>query len=245
MGKGKLAKFADMASYENVFQYPFSVVEHVPFEMKGRWRNAYFHNDNPIVLELGCGKGEYTIALAERFPDKNYIGIDIKGARLWKGAKYATLNKLGNVAFIRTRIEFIESLFGPGEIDEIWITFADPQERKPRKRLTHPRFLESYRRMLAPGGVIHLKTDSRLLHHFTLETARCNGLTVLEHNEDIYGTGRADDLLSIQTFYEKNFLAQGIPITYLAFRLDSDQPLVEPEWDQEPYEQTYKTLTRS
>jgi tRNA (guanine-N7-)-methyltransferase len=152
---------------------------------------------------------------------------------------------MGNVAFIRTRVEFIESLFAHDEIDEIWITFADPQERKPRKRLTHPRFLESYRRMLAPGGIIHLKTDSRLLHHFTLETARCNGLTVLEHNEDIYGSGRADDLLSIQTFYEKNFLAQGIPITYLAFRLDSDKPLVEPEWDQEPYEQTYKTLTRS
>ena len=167
------------------------------------------------------------------------------GGTLPKGAKYATQQALPNVAFIRTRVELIESLFGPDEIDEIWITFADPQERKPRKRLTHPRFLENYRRMLAPGGIIHLKTDSRLLHHFTLETARCNGLTVLEHNEDIYGSGRADELLSIQTFYEKNFLAQGIPITYLAFRLDSDATLVEPEWDQEPYEQTYKTLTRS
>ncbi len=245
MGKGKLKKFRENETFSCLVQPTTEELLGRDHPLKGNWKTAMFHNDHPIVLELGCGKGEYTVALAERFPDKNYIGIDIKGARLWKGAKYATLNQLGNVAFIRTRIEFIESLFGSAEIDEIWITFADPQERKPRKRLTHPRFLESYRRMLVPGGVIHLKTDSRLLHHFTLETARCNGLTVLEHNEDIYGTGRADDLLSIQTFYEKNFLAQGIPITYLAFRLDSDQPLVEPEWDQEPYEQTYKTLTRS
>ncbi len=255
MGHGKLKKFAENETFPCLLQPDASAIlakgpgsrelKLNAHPIKGHWGAEMFGNSNPIVLELGCGKGEYTVALAERFPDKNYIGIDIKGARLWKGAKYATMNKLGNVAFIRTRIEFIESLFGPGEIDEIWITFADPQERKPRKRLTHPRFLESYRRMLAPGGVIHLKTDSRLLHHFTLETARCNGLTVLEHNEDIYGSGRADDLLSIQTFYEKNFLAQGIPITYLAFRLDSNEPLVEPEWDQEPYEQTYKTLTRS
>ena len=245
MGKGKLKKFRENETFSCLVQPATEELLGRDHPLKGNWKTAMFHNDHPIVLELGCGKGEYTVALAERFPDKNYIGIDIKGARLWKGAKYATLNQLGNVAFIRTRIEFIESLFGSAEIDEIWITFADPQERKPRKRLTHPHFLESYRRMLVPGGVIHLKTDSRLLHHFTLETARCNSLTVLEHNEDIYGTGRADDLLSIQTFYEKNFLAQGIPITYLAFRLDSDQPLVEPEWDQEPYEQTYKTLTRS
>ena len=138
-----------------------------------------------------------------------------------------------------------ELLDNYGEISEIWITFADPQERKPRKRLTHPRFLESYRRILVPDGIIHLKTDSRLLHHFTRETVLQNGLPLIEACEDIYGTGRADDLLSIQTFYEKNFLAQGIPITYLSFRLGGDKPLVEPEWDQEPYEQTYKTLTRS
>ena len=231
MGKGKLKKFAENESFTCLVQPTTEEVLHKDHPLKGHWKEAMFHNDNPIVLELGCGKGEYTVALAERFPDKNYIGIDIKGARLWKGAKYATQHEMGNVAFVRTRIEFIESLFGPDEIAEIWITFADPQERKPRKRLTHPRFLESYRKMLAPEGIIHLKTDSRLLHHFTLETARCNGLT--------------DDLLSIQTFYEKNFRAQGIPITYMAFRLDKTGPLVEPEWDQEPYEQTYKTLTRS
>ena len=245
MGKGKLQKFRENETFSCLVQPATEELLGRDHALKGRWKSDMFHNGHPIVLELGCGKGEYTIALAERFPEKNYIGIDIKGARLWKGAKYATLNALGNVAFIRTRIEFIESLFAPGEIDEIWITFADPQERKPRKRLTHPRFLESYRRMLAPGGVIHLKTDSRLLHRFTLETARCNGLSVLEHDEDIYGSGRADELLSIQTFYEKNFRAQGVPITYMAFRLDNNAPLVEPEWDQTPYEQTYKTLTRS
>lgn len=245
MGKGKLKKFRENESFSCLVQPATEEVLHRDHPLKGRWKNEMFHNDHPIVLELGCGKGEYTVALGERFPEKNHIGIDIKGARLWKGAKYATQQGLGNVAFLRTRIEFIESLFGPEEIDEIWITFADPQERKPRKRLTHPRFLESYRRILAPEGIIHLKTDSRLLHHFTRETVLQNGLPLIEACEDIYGTGRADDLLSIQTFYEKNFLAQGIPITYLAFRLDNKKVLVEPEWDQEPFEQKYKTLTRS
>lgn len=245
MGKGKLKKFKENETFSCLVQPDTGQVLGKDHPLKGQWRQQMFRNEHPIVLELGCGKGEYTIALAERFPEKNFIGIDIKGARLWKGAKYATQHTMGNVAFVRTRVEFIESMFAADEIDEIWITFADPQERKPRKRLTHPRFLERYRHLLAPGGTIHLKTDSRLLHRFTLETARCNGLTVLEHDEDIYGSGRADELLSIQTFYEKNFLAQGIPITYLAFRLDSTNPLVEPEWDQKPYEQTYKTLTRS
>ena len=245
MGKGKLKKFRENETFTCLVQPTTEELLGKDHPLKGMWKQQMFHNDHPIILELGCGKGEYTIALAERFPEKNYIGIDIKGARLWKGAKYATEHALGNVAFIRTRIEFIESLFAPGEIDEIWITFADPQERKPRKRLTHPCFLERYRRLLASDGIVHLKTDSRLLHYFTLETARCNGLTVLEHNDDIYGTDRADELLSIQTFYEKNFRAQGIPITYLAFRIGGNAPLVEPEWDQQPYEQTYKTLTRS
>ncbi len=245
MGKGKLKKFQENKTFSCLIQPATEDLLGLDHPLKGHWKEQVFRNGNPIVLELGCGKGEYTVALAERFPEKNYIGIDIKGARLWKGAKYATQQALGNVAFIRARVEFIESLFAQDEIDEIWITFADPQERKPRKRLTHPRFLERYRNILVPGGIIHLKTDSRLLHHFTLETARQNGLTVLRHGEDIYGSGMADELLSIQTFYEKNFRAQGIPITYLAFRLDKDGPLAEPEWDQQPYEQTYKTLTRS
>lgn len=245
MGKGKLRKFRENETFSCLVQPATEEVLGKDHPLKGRWHADMFRNDHPIVLELGCGKGEYTVALAERFPDKNHIGIDIKGARLWKGAKYATQQHLDNVAFVRTRIEFIDALFAPSEISEIWITFADPQERKARKRLTHPRFLQQYRQILAPGGTVHLKTDSRLLHHYTREVIRQNGLPMVEACEDIYGSGRADALLSIQTFYEKNFRAQGIPITYLAFHIDGDDPLSEPEWDQEPYLQTYKTLTRS
>jgi len=244
MGKGKLRKFAENETFRCLVQPSTEELLDKEYELKGKWGNAFFGNSNPIVLELGCGKGEYTVSLAEKYPEKNFIGIDIKGARLWKGAKYAEEHGLRNVAFIRTRIEFIESLFAAAEISELWITFADPQEKKPKKRLTHPMFLERYRRFIAPGGVIHLKTDSRLLHYFTLETARQNGLEILEHNEDIYGSGRADELLSIKTFYESNFLAQGIPITYMAFRIDGKDVLKEPLWDQEPFQQQYKTLTR-
>jgi Predicted S-adenosylmethionine-dependent methyltransferase len=242
--KDKLKRFKENETFACLIQPRTEDVLGCDHPLKGHWGRDMFHNDNPIVLELGCGKGEYTVALSERFPEKNFIGIDIKGARLWKGAKYATENHLPNVAFLRTRIEFISSLFGEGEVSEIWITFADPQEKKAKKRLTHPLFLERYRGFLAEDGIIHLKTDSRLLHNFTLALAEQNGLTVLEHNEDIYGSGRADDVLSIKTFYESSFLAQGIPITHMAFKLDSDKPFKEPEWDQTPYVQQYRTLAR-
>lgn len=245
MGKDKLRKFRENETFACLLQPRTEEVLNCDHPMKGRWNDQMFKNGNPIVLELGCGKGEYTIALAERYPDKNFIGIDIKGARLWKGAKYATQHEMKNVAFLRTRVEFLEALFASDEISEIWITFADPQERKPKKRLTHPLFLNRYKKFLVSGGTVHLKTDSRLLHYFTLELSRQNGMTVIEHNDDIYGSGRADELLSIKTFYEANFLAQGIPITYLAFRIDNTAPLIEPQWDQEPYEQKYKTLTRA
>ena len=244
MGKGKLKKFRENETFRCLVQPTTDQVLGTDHPLKGRWGAEMFGNSNPIVLELGCGKGEYTVSLAEKYPDKNFIGIDIKGARLWKGAKYATENGLANVAFIRTRIEFIESLFADGEISEIWITFADPQEKKPKKRLTHPLFLQRYRKFLRPGGTVHLKTDSRLLHYFTLEMATANNLNVIEHNDDIYGSGRADELLSIKTFYEKNFLSQGIPITYMAFNLEGPEELREPDWDQTPYQQQYKTLTR-
>lgn len=245
MGKDKLRKFAENKTFRCLVQPATAEVLNTDHPLKGNWSRDFFHNDNPIVLELGCGKGEYTTALAERFPDRNFIGIDIKGARLWKGAKYATLHNMPNVAFLRTRVEFIESLFARDEVSEIWITFADPQERKPKKRLTHPIFLNRYRNILRKDGVVNLKTDSRLLHFYTLEVAGRNSLTILRHCDDIYGKGYADDVLSIKTFYESNFLSQGIPITYASFKIDNPGTLEEPEWNQEPFEQKYKTLTRS
>ena len=158
MGKGKLEKFADMAAYPHVFEYPYSVADNVPFEMKGEWNKEFFKNDNPIVLELGCGRGEYTVGLGRRFNDKNFIGIDIKGARMWTGATDALKEDLKNVAFLRTNIEIIDRFFGPEEVSEIWLTFSDPQMKKATKRLTSTYFLERYRRFLKPGGLFLVKT---------------------------------------------------------------------------------------
>ncbi len=242
--KDKLKRFAENETFACLLQPRTDEVLRCDHPIKGNWGRDMFHNDNPIVLELGCGRGEYTVALAEKFPQKNFIGIDIKGARLWRGAKYATEHGMPNVAFLRTRIEFIESLFAAGEVSEIWVTFADPQEKKPRKRLTSPLFLNRYASFLAPGGIIHLKTDTRLLHFYTEELCHQNGMTVLASDDDIYGHGIADEILSIKTFYESSFLSKGIAITYLAFKLDNPAPLIEPEWDQEPFEQAYRTDTR-
>lgn len=233
--KDKLRKFKENESFTCLYQPATQEVLGKDYSLKGKWGEQVFGNNHPIVLELGCGKGEYTLALAQMFPDKNFIGIDIKGARLWKGAKFAQEAQLGNVAFIRTRIEFIESLFASAEISEIWITFADPQLNKPRKRLTGNMFLTRYRNFLTESGIIHLKTDSRFLHEYTLACATCNHLTVLEANNDIYGTGRADEILSVQTFYESYYIRRGFPITYLAFRIDHRKPLTEPGlplWDE-------------
>ncbi len=201
--------------------------------LKGRWREDFFGNGNPIVLELGCGRGEYTVALARRFPDVNFIGVDIKGARMWRGAKTATGEGLANAAFLRTRIEFISSFFAAGEVDAIWITFPDPQLKKNRikKRLTGPAFLASYAGFLCPGGEIHLKTDSRHLHDYTRAVAECNALPVHAAITDIYGTGAADDLLSIKTAYETQFLAEGLPITYLRFGLDGKTAFEAPDFE--------------
>ena len=179
MGKGKLAKFADMERYENVFQYPFSVADNVPFDMKGHWREMYFKNDNPIVLELGCGKGEYTVGLAKMFPDVNFIGVDIKGARMWTGATQALGEGLKNVAFLRTNIEIIDRFFAEGEVQEIWLTFSDPQMKNPRKRLTSTYFMQRYRRFLQDGGTIHLKTDSNFLFTYTTYMQQRNNLPLL------------------------------------------------------------------
>ena len=246
MGKGKLAKFADMATYKNVFQYPYSVVEHVPFDLQGHWHEEYFHNDNPIVLELGCGKGEYTVGLAKRFPNINFIGVDIKGARMWTGATQALNEGLENVAFLRTNIEIIERFFAPGEVSEIWLTFSDPQMKNPRKRLTSTYFLNRYRQFLIDGGLIHLKTDSNFLFTYTTYLVEHNHLPVLATTTDLYGpvvsgfaadssTAPSDSVAglkeaaAIQTYYESMWIARGLNIKYLQFRLPHNGDLEEPD----------------
>ena len=233
MSKGKLAKFADMATYENVFQYPYSVVEHVPFEMKGHWHEHYFKNGNPIVLELGCGKGEYTVELAKLYPDMNFIGVDIKGARMWTGATQALNEGLKNVAFLRTNIEVIERFFAADEVQAIWLTFSDPQMKNPRKRLTSTYFLARYRQFLVDGGVIHLKTDSNFLFTYTTYLVEKNLLPVLFRTEDLYHDERIDDdtrqILGIQTYYERMWIARGLNIKYMKWRLPRMGALEEPE----------------
>ena len=233
MGKGKLAKFADMETYENVFQYPYSVVEHVPFEMQGHWREQYFNNNNPIVLELGCGKGEYTVELAKLHPDMNFIGVDIKGARMWTGATLALNEGLKNVAFLRTNIEIIERFFSPDEVQEIWLTFSDPQMKNPRKRLTSSWFLNRYRKFLVDGGIIHLKTDSNFLFTYTQYLVEKNQLPVLLRTTDLYAdspdSSDFSEAASIQTYYESMWIERGLNIKYMKFRLPHVVVLEEPE----------------
>ena len=230
MGKNKHKRFQENLTFQNLVQPEFDEIFGRDHKLKGRWREDFFGNGNPVVLELGCGRGEYTVALGEMFPGKNFIGVDIKGARLWRGAKTATENSMPNVGFLRTRIEFINSFFAPGEVDEIWITFPDPQLKKNRirKRLTSPGFLARYAEFLAPDAVVHLKTDCRHLHDYTLAVAGHNGLAVETASPDIYGTGYADEILSVKTTYETRFLAEGLPITYLKFRLGDRKTFGDP-----------------
>lgn len=220
MGKDKIRRFNENLTFKCMVQPAFEEVFGVEHPIKGKW-HEFFGNNNPIVLELGCGRGEYTVALAERNPDKNFIGVDIKGARMWRGAKTVTERGITNAGFLRTRIEFIASLFAEGEVSEIWITFPDPQMPKQRAkhRLTGPLFLARYAQILAEGGMINLKTDSQFLHEFTKDVIALNELPVEVANNDIYGTGYADETLSVKTAYETKFLAQGMPITYLRFAL--------------------------
>ena len=235
MGKGKLQKFAEMETFSNVFQYPFSAIDNVPFDMKGRWREMFFHNDNPIVLELGCGKGEYAVGLARMFPNINFIGVDIKGARMWTGAKQALQEQLPNVAFLRTNIEIIDRFFGEDEVQEIWLTFSDPQMKNARKRLTSTYFLQRYRHFLNDKGLVHLKTDSNFLFTYTKEMALHNGLTPEVCTEDLYNDSQLDEatmnILNIRTYYESMWLERGLNIRYMKFRLPKDGELSEPEVD--------------
>ena len=314
MGKDKLRKFKENETFTCLVQPRTDEVFGKDHPLKGHWGEKMFGNDRPIVVELGCGKGEYTIDLALRNPGCNYIGVDIKGARLWKGAKYATEHSLSNVAFLRTRIEFIESLFAPEEVSEIWITFADPQIGREKKRLTSPLFLSRYRNFLKKGGIVHLKTDSRYLHEYTRAIAEQNSLEILACTSDLYGRNSGtstesffekkdkalqpsapgqssrsgiltpsglsevlqppvsssagsysmsvretipsesyrqllasplasvcgrdaiDALFQVQTFYETQYLSQGIPITYFAFLIDHEGPYVSPDWDPDRWE---------
>lgn len=243
MSKNKLAKFADMAEYEHVFEYPYSVADNREFEMKGKWNKEVFKNDNPIVLELGCGRGEYTIGLAKMFPEKNFIGIDIKGARMWSGATQAKQEGLKNVAFLRTNIEIIELFFGKDEVSEIWITFADPQMKKATKRLTSTFFINRYRKFLQQEGIIHLKTDSNFLFTYTKYMAEKNDAPVLFITEDLYGEGLNDKILDIKTYYEQQWLDRGLKIKYIKMQLPKKEVLEEPEVEIEL--DSYRSYNRS
>jgi len=218
-----------MKTFKNVIQPSFEEVFECDYKLKGNWAKKFFKNTNPIVLELGCGKGEYSIGLAKKFPDKNFIGIDIKGARIWRGAKTAIDNNIPNVAFIRTKIDFISSFFAKNEISEIWLTFSDPQPKKAHKRLTSSRFLSYYQKFIIDNGIINLKTDNTNLYKYTIDVVNVNNLEVINNIYDIYSDENIDDILSIKTFYEQQFLKENKCIHYIKFKLKLNINLEEPE----------------
>ena len=224
MGKNKLARFAENKILPNVFQ-PTRDEALDNYPLKGKWRTEVFKNQNPIVLELGCGKGEYSVGLAKSFPEKNFIGIDIKGARFWFGAKEAVEKNLNNVAFLRTQIELVDCFFDHDEVDEIWITFPDPQikYRRTKHRMTHPDFLDRYKKILKKDGIVHLKTDSEFLHGYTLGLLQGQGHEIISAHHDIYGAPEYEPgtslLREIKTYYEGLFSAKGKTITYIKFRI--------------------------
>lgn len=222
MGKNKLFRFAENETFENVFQPDFYQIRDQGFALRGNWRRGFFGNDNPLTLELGCGKGEYTVALAKRYPDRNFVGVDIKGARFWRGAKTALEEGIKNVAFLRTRIDQIPHFFDTEDaINEIWVTFPDPQPResKIKKRLTGRQMVERYRSFLQPSGSINLKSDDDMFYEFTLQTVQENNWQLLDSCPDVYGMRPNDELLcGIQTFYERMWLDMGKKIKYVKFR---------------------------
>ena len=244
MGKNKLQKFDDMADFPHVFQYPFAVLEaEGGCPMKGKWNKAFFKNDNPLVLELGCGRGEYTVGLGQLFPEKNFIGIDIKGARMWAGAKESLETGMTNVAFLRTNIELIFNFFAPEEVSEIWLTFPDPQMKKINKRLTSTRFMKLYREILSEDGLIHLKTDSNFMYTYTCEMIKTNNFPIQVCTDNLYNSGMADEILSIRTYYEQQWLDRGLNIKYIRFVCEQHDAMIEPEIEIEP--DPYRSFNRS
>lgn len=246
MGKNKLRKFSEMETLDCVFQFPWRILEEAGgCPLRGRWGAEVFGNSNPIVLELGCGKGEYTVGLAERFPDRNFIGIDIKGARMWSGATKVRDRGIANAAFLRTSIELLDRFFAPGEVAEIWITFPDPQMKKATKRLTGTRFCGLYSRVLAPGGAVNLKTDSPFLYTYTKAMLAENSLTAEADIADLHNpaSGAPAELTEIRTYYESQWIDRGLSIKYLRWRLPADgAPLREPDVEIEP--DTYRSFSR-
>ncbi len=235
MGKGKLRKWAEMKSFQNVVEPELKEVLEKDFELKGKWAESFFKNQKSVSLELGCGKGEYTLGLADFYPDRNFLGLDIKGSRIWRGAKTAINNDFTNVGFLRTRIELISSFFAGDEIEEIWITFPDPQLKKGRgsKRLTSSGFLNSYRTFLKPEGLVHLKTDSQELFEYTKALLIENNMEVIWATNDLYKEALPEKILSLKTYYEMKFLEEGKKITYLSFKLPVNRKIIEPEVNNE------------
>ncbi len=230
MGKDKLKRFQEIDGYNHVFQPGFKEVFQKEFRLKGKWSSEYFKNDNPIVLELGCGKGEYTVGLAERNPEVNYIGVDIKGARLWRGAKTAHEKGIKNIAFIRITIDIIDSFFAENEISEIWLTFSDPQPKRVKKRLSSSNFLGKYKNFLKEGGIIHIKTDNQLLFEYSYALANENKFFITFMSRDVYNEEKLPEpVTGIQTFYEKQFLDKGNKIHYLEYKIHYEHPFIEPE----------------
>lgn len=217
MGKNKLERFAENKTFNNLFEYSFERIKTEGFPLKGNWKKDFFKNDNPIVLELGCGKGEYTVGLAREHRDVNYIGVDIKGSRMWVGLCSARNEGLTNVAFLRTHIELIDNFFAENEVDEIWVTFPDPQPSKARKRLTGPNFLERYRKFLKEDGVVNLKTDSDLMYEFTVETAKEANYPIYYNYDNLYDNDDDLEVKKIRTYYEQIWLDKGLTIKYIRF----------------------------
>lgn len=243
MGKGKLKKFSEVEGFSNVIQPVIESYTEVSFHLKGNWNKQFFNNNNPVILELGCGKGEYTVGLARQYKAYNFIGVDIKGARIWKGAKMALENQITNAAFLRTRIDLIPYFFEKEEVSEIWITFPDPQPKKQNKRLTSAQFLKLYQKIMLNNGVIHLKTDNSDLHNYTLRLLEANNIVPTAVTDNLYNSNLVSDILNIKTFYESQFLAKNKPITYLQFQLPTDALINEIE--KYTYEKTGYVINRN